>query len=797
MAKPIFNPLAKNGLQLFFEPEKDIKKAVATDAIILKDTSGNKKWSIQHNTNTVKQDFYSPEPDNKILNSGFETDLSSWTSVLSYILNDQFTTARLAGTLNATQAEPTGGTRTVTDTGNKISIASSILNYATGETINDGLWYSSLARVAGKTLIQTVIPSDTNGIINVGWDTNTSGVINDQLVFAAAGVLQIVPNGGTAISVGVYTATTYYVAGVMRGTGFYWYIKGGAFTNWTLLWITAAGTAAGVPATNVGSTTSIFTTDDIKVPTNLWLPTPLAYDSFTTDTGFTATETTGPDGVTGPVVPSLAWTQGTGSTWAVSSGTAHDTPALGGEALTDGGLENWNSATDLTSWTEEIAGTSTVNRDTDKNGGTYDYRADVDAGTDQSRISQFVTSAVGNWLSISFYSKSNPTGQAARVGTTNMSLATEDYSLTTSYAQKFFTGRVTTANPDIFIGRGIPSASSSVYIDDVSVKPLTLSSLFSTVPSGKADVIASTNITLTAGTQAGLVLNLDSTSNPQNFVLVYHDGINVKVDKSVNGTYTTVASTLSSYDGGGELRVIKYGNLYRIYYKNNYIGAAERTISDASIVSNTIHGLFSTYSGNTFDNFTLFARGTGNEYSSAPFEELTVSRDTSVKYAGTASAKLIAGGTDANFLQSLNVGDTNTYVFIAYAYKGSGQTVTTDDINLYYDTGVISTSFSSMGGDWYKLTGTITGANAAKDFGVRVKAGKTVYVDTVSLQAGVGPTIEVTFENSSSGVANATFENNVDVKSVSIDGVAGVDGSYTTADSKTVTVSKGVITDIT
>lgn len=49
--------------------------------------------------------------------------------------------------------------------------------------------------------------------------------------------------------------------------------------------------------------------------------------------------------------------------------------------LTDGGLNEWLSATNLEHWTESIAGTSTVNREaTEKIEGTYSCRLDVDAG---------------------------------------------------------------------------------------------------------------------------------------------------------------------------------------------------------------------------------------------------------------------------------------------------------------------------------------------------------------------------------------------------------------------------------
>lgn len=134
-------------------------------------------------------------------------------------------------------------------------------------------------------------------------------------------------------------------------------------------------------------------------------------------------------------------------------------------------------------------------------------------------------------------------------------------------------------------------------------------------------------------------------------------------------------------------------------------------------------------------------------------------RDISIKYAGSASVKLVAD-TESTYTQTVTLTDTATYTLIAYAYT-TGAAVTTADLNLYYDTAVLSTTFTDMGSGWYKLTGTLTGVVSAKNFGVQVKAGKTVYIDTVSLAAGVGSTIEVTFENSSSGVANATFQNNL------------------------------------
>jgi len=231
------------------------------------------------------------------------------------------------------------------------------------------------------------------------------------------------------------------------------------------------------------------------------------------------------------------------------------------------------------------------------------------------------------------------------------------------------------------------------------------------------------------------------------------------LEKNVAGTYTTVQSTAVTYSAGATLRVIKDGTKYRVYYNNALVGT-EQTISDAGIISNTKHGLFSTYSGNTFDNFTLWPRGSGTtKFTDAPFEELVSTRDTTTTYNNsTASVKLVAGGTDANYVQSVNVGDTQTYNLIAYAYT-DGTAVTTADLSLYYGSTTLTTTYTAMGGTgWYKLTGSLTGEASAKDYGVRVKAGKTVYVDEMHLQVGTGTNQTMYVLNSNTGVTGLNVQ---------------------------------------
>jgi hypothetical protein len=142
------------------------------------------------------------------------------------------------------------------------------------------------------------------------------------------------------------------------------------------------------------------------------------------------------------------------------------------------------------------------------------------------------------------------------------------------------------------------------------------------------------------------------------------------------------------------------------------------------------------------------------------------------KYAGTYSAKIIAGASREKLTQSINAGAVSV-TLTAYCYT-TGAAVTSADAQLWYDTDVLATvTYTDMGGGWYRLQKTFTAAAASKEFGVVVEAGKTVYIDTVSLLTGTGETIEVTFENSSSGTSNYTFENKVTAAEV----VSLIDGN--------------------
>jgi hypothetical protein len=107
------------------------------------------------------------------------------------------------------------------------------------------------------------------------------------------------------------------------------------------------------------------------------------------------------------------------------------------------------------------------------------------------------------------------------------------------------------------------------------------------------------------GTRAGVVCNLDSASSPANFVLASHSGTNAILEKCVAGTYTTLISITATYVAGAfvEVRRIAGTNTWQLWY-NGVQRGTDQTISDAGIVSNTLHGYFNSYAGNEVSGFS-------------------------------------------------------------------------------------------------------------------------------------------------------------------------------------------------
>lgn len=527
-----------------------------------------------------------------------------------YLLWDRFDTARAAGSVNGTPAEPGPGTRVVTDTNNKLSIAGGVASFATGGIgVGDpGLWYGSVPVMLGRAVAGNL--NVTLDGLELGWDSNQSGVPLNTIRFNDDDVTLQIRHNGLGVNVGSFSLSTIYscVVVLRNSAGSFYFIKGGAFSNWTLIWISSEGSSLNFPTVAVVATTSVGTADNVRVPDRLFIPAPLASDSFNRANGALGlTDGAGHAEANGG--GGLSWT---GSTFSISSNKAINTPTLGSELVVNGNMETGDPPS---SWSSQGGATLDGVAD-ERTGGSGAQSLSATRGTNDIVASQTLTHSGGIWFTVSAWAKDVTAGSVQIVVASASINAISPTDVSGIWVNLIATGRAT-ATPNTLLPRCYVNTSGEGRFDDYSVKPLMLSSLFSSVNISTPDVIADVAVTLpsaTAGVQAGLVLNLDSASSPANFVIVYLDGQgNVKLDKCVGGTYTNIIAPGITYVVGAVLRVIKDGTKYRVLYNNAEIGT-EQTISDAGIINNTRHGLFSTYEGNLLENFIVWARGTGGEY---------------------------------------------------------------------------------------------------------------------------------------------------------------------------------------
>lgn len=494
-----------------------------------------------------------------------------------YLLRDQFTTARAAGAVNNTTAEPTGQTRTVTDTNNKLTVTGGLLDLATGGAAiaDPGLWYPSMTLRVGQAFIATISNTGVGPSEGYfGWFTVAGSTVSNTLFFIAN---QVRWNASLIIDAYV-SGTVYKVAVIQRSAGAWLFIKNGTFTNWTLVWISTTGSGT-FPGVIAGGTGTIATADDIKIPLNLIIISPLAYDTFTrADGALGSTETVGPDS---QGLSALAWVFSVGI-WAIATNKAVATPALGAELIVNG---NFAAGTDWTLGAGWAIGTGTLNG----------VATTADA-------SQTVAPMTANrWYRVVYTISAYAAGAVAiisGIGFTSSRAANGTYTETL---------RSTGTN---FAIRGTSAFTGS--IDNVSAKMLTTAELISSVLVATADVIAEVALTLTSGLTAGLVVNLDNAANPQNFIVCHinSDGI-LYLDEVVAGVFTNKIATAITYSAGAILRLVRDGTQCRVFYNGAVVG----TLQTMTANTNTRHGLFSTSPNNSLDNFTVWARGKNNEYS--------------------------------------------------------------------------------------------------------------------------------------------------------------------------------------
>jgi hypothetical protein len=290
----------------------------------------------------------------------------------------------------------------------------------------------------------------------------------------------------------------------------------------------------------------------------------------------------------------------TGATWAVSGSNAYNTPTLGSELLTNGDMELDSS------WTDFATPTANERSSAQVRSGTYSRRWVSDGIGDgilsaNFSMSAFVWYRLEGWL----YTAS----LAITIARNNGAVADFTQTLTpggTWTPIRMGVRAISSGSNAIRIQASTAGAANEHFADDFSVKAISLPSLFATIAGASSNQTAAAKIaTLTTGIQSGVVALLDSASNPQNFLIAYHNGTSVLLDKCVGGVYTNLVTTTVAFSANAQIEIRRpSGNTFQLWYGGTQRGT-DQTVSDAGIISNTRYGLFSTHSANTFSEFSL------------------------------------------------------------------------------------------------------------------------------------------------------------------------------------------------
>lgn len=522
-----------------------------------------------------------------------------------YRLCDAFLDTLAAGAVNGTPAVPGPGTRA--DPNNNTSVGNGVL--LINSTTDICYFDEAVTRAAGMVYVAqiTAAASTDMDVVSIGFDdAKTAAPDRCAIRFAASDVLQAVEDG-TAVTIGSYAGqTSITVAFTLRATGAYFKVKLGTGAwklykignvNSTATLYAGVGGSGGAPAVSVAWH---------RVPAARWLDAPVCYDPFASDGALTTSATTGPDG---QAVPARTWS---GATWTVAGGKLLNTPTLGAELGTDVDMED-NPASNWTAGGGAVLG----NEAEERTGGAGSQCLSITnpVGGGFGRAHQAITMAAGTWFELRGWIREVDDGGVPRVeayeGANYYVAGTNS---TTSWVEYAATFRLLGANPDLSCRNSGNGASLESRADDFSIKPLTLSQLLNIPDLGVANVVAEIEIAVDpAGTQAGLAIGWDSAASPANGILVYHDGTNVKIDKNVAGTWTSVQSTATAFSANAKLVCVRDGSSVSVFYNNALIGSTQ-TISDAAILAATRHGMFSTNATPTMDNVLIMPR-TGGNYS--------------------------------------------------------------------------------------------------------------------------------------------------------------------------------------
>lgn len=297
------------------------------------------------------------------------------------------------------------------------------------------------------------------------------------------------------------------------------------------------------------------------------------------------------------------------STWRFDVNGAYNTPLLtGNNLITNGNFETWSSPTNAGSWTELLAGTSTVNREASVvQDGTYSCRFDVDASNNLPRITSAMGGTHGRWIRVDYVWNVNTGSATAAFAPSDASLmcANDARTIVPGWNAEFDTGLIVGSNVFGPNFQPISAASKSVYVDSVTgfyLDDISVAAICN--GQGVNDTVLCKIATLRTGTHVGVMGWVDSISK-LNYIIAFHDGVNIRMLKCVNGSLNVLVNVPTAFVTNADLELRRpSGNNFEVWYNGAKVGLTQ-TINDAGIINNTNAAILSTYSGNRISEMRI------------------------------------------------------------------------------------------------------------------------------------------------------------------------------------------------
>ena len=527
-----------------------------------------------------------------------------------FLFRDEFVTPLAAGQVHGTLCEPGPGRRIVTDTGGALAISGGALQVAAGSKGDPGISLGALRRRAGQVLALALNASDLTSL-SAGYAEELAVGLG---IDVADGALRPVCNGAVGPTVATLSIGTDYVVYLLpRTCGAFLFLQGDGHPE--LLWVDDTDETT-IRLARILGNRAVFACDWIRVPQAPWLPAPLLYDRFQRADGSLGSS----DGYAGDhglgAVASAPWDQKAG--WTVASNRAQNTPPESGQLLTNGGLEEWYTATNLAGWSEVIGGGNSVNREASVvRSGTYACRLDVVAPASNAYIRQTITIPAGTWMRLRAYVRASSEVGRVLITINGVSESRNIIPSTTEWTLLDTVLPALTDNPWLSFGKRSGSGACSLYLDDLQVDSFATPDLFATQDVGTADVLVGVRLDADPGDHAvGAALCLDDPDDPQNYLVVCrYLTSSWRLIKCVAGVPTVVATASGApVVAGAWLWVAKGGDQVTVWYNGKRV-ISPQTVSDAEIVDNTRHGMFAASDvPGLFGGCEIWARGTGGEY---------------------------------------------------------------------------------------------------------------------------------------------------------------------------------------